>query len=118
MCKKNEILKIIKGIELFLNFNEVSKTNFSVNLRLVKNNLRSKNFKASEIYNFTDESDEDVVDEHGFILTFADGYVTPHNMWEYVTFKNHEFPKIQPGTQTVEVIGLDELIIVPRWWML
>lgn len=73
---------------------------------------------ASEIYNFTDESDEDVVDEHGFILTFADGYVTPHNMWEYVTFKNHEFPKIQPGTQTVDVIGLDELIIVPRWWML
>lgn len=73
---------------------------------------------ASEVYNFTDEENEDIVDEHGFILTFADGYVTPHNMWQYVTFKNHEFPKIQPGSQTVDVVGLTELIIVPRWWML
>ena len=73
---------------------------------------------AAEIYNFTDENDVDMTDEHGFILTFADGHVTPRNMLQYVTFKDHEFPKIEPGMQIVEITGLDELIIVPRWWML
>jgi len=72
---------------------------------------------AGDTYRFTDENNVDMTDEHGFILTFADGYVTPKNMLQYVTFKNHEFPMIEPGIQPVEVSGLT-LTIVPRWWML
>ena len=48
-AKKNEISNIIKGIELFLKCKNASKTNFLVNLKLIKDNLRSKNFKANDI---------------------------------------------------------------------
>ena len=54
-AKKNEILKIIKGIQLFLNCHTSSKTNFSVNLELIKNNLRSRNFNVSEINSYLKE---------------------------------------------------------------
>ena len=47
--KKNEISNIIKGIELFLKCKNALKTNFMVNLKLIKDSLRSKNFNTNEV---------------------------------------------------------------------
>lgn len=74
---------------------------------------------AGETYNFTDESSHIMTDEHGFNITFADGLSTPKNMIEYVTFKDHLFPKIEPGIQPVEISDtIEKLVIYPRWWRL
>ena len=53
--KKNEIFNIIKGIELFLKCKMAFKTNFTGNLQSIKENLRSKNFKADEINQYLKE---------------------------------------------------------------
>ena len=73
---------------------------------------------AAEVYKWTDEGEEIITDEHGFDLEFANGLVYPANMLKYVTFKNHLFPKIEPGIQPVELSGITELVIIPRWWLL
>lgn len=74
---------------------------------------------AAELYDWTDESDATMTDEHGFTIEFANGPVTPRNMNEYVIFKDHNYPLIVPGVQAVEISDtINGLIIVPRWWML
>lgn len=73
---------------------------------------------AAEIYKWTDEQDALMTDEHGFDIEFANGPVYPSNMLKYVVFANHEFPQIVPGMNAIEVDGITELVIVPRWWLL
>lgn len=73
---------------------------------------------AGDVYYFTDEQNTIMTDELGFDIEFADGLVTPANMLKFITFKNHEFPLIEPGTQRVELSGGIVIEIVPRWWML
>lgn len=73
---------------------------------------------AAEVYDWTDNLDNVMTDELQFTLEFANGYVNSANWIRYVTFKNHKFPKIEPGTQPVGVSGGIEIEIIPRWWML
>jgi len=73
---------------------------------------------AAEVYDFTDENDDIVTDELDFNIEFANGYVVPANKIRLIAFKNHEFPKIEPGMQRVELSGTITIEIVPRWWVL
>lgn len=72
---------------------------------------------AAAEYVFTDEQGHIMTDEHLFEITFVNGPVVPKSMLEYVTFKNHIFPKIEPGVQPVEITStITRLEITPRWW--
>ena len=73
---------------------------------------------ADELVLFTDELGDIVTDEHGFYLEFANGLVYPASMLQYVVFKDHLFPRVVPGTQTVDLVDITEIEIIPRWWML
>ena len=73
---------------------------------------------ADEVQDWTDEYGDIITDEHGFYLQFANGYVYPASVLQYVVFANHEFPQIVPGNQAVDLDGITELVMYPRWWML
>ena len=73
---------------------------------------------ADEVQDWTDEYGNIITDEHGFYLEFANGYVYPASVLQYVVFANHEFPKIVPGVNAVDLSGITELVVIPRWWML
>ena len=51
-AKKNEIIHIIKGIELLLDSKKALTTDFLKNLKSIKDNLCKKNFKAKDISNY------------------------------------------------------------------
>ena len=71
----------------------------------------------AEVYAWTDEQNQVMTDEHLFDIEFADGAVSPTNMIEYVTFKDHLFPKIESGTVPIEFSNtITKLEIIPRWW--
>ena len=73
---------------------------------------------ADDVQDWTDEYGDIITDEHGFYLQFANGYVYPASVLQYVVFANHEFPMIVPGTQAVDLAGITSIVIYPRWWML
>ena len=73
---------------------------------------------ADELQDWTDEYGDIITDEHGFYLQFANGYVYPASMLQYVVFANHLFPMIVPGIQAVDLTDITEIVIIPRWWML
>ena len=73
---------------------------------------------ADDIQLWTDQYGDIMLDEHGFYLEFANGYVYPASVLQYVVFANHEFPRIVPGLNAVDLDGITELVVIPRWWML
>ena len=73
---------------------------------------------ADDVQLWTNQYGDIMLDEHGFYLEFANGYVYPASVLQYVVFANHEFPKIVPGLNNIDLSGITELVVIPRWWML
>ena len=74
---------------------------------------------AGEPYPWTDENDEQLVQELGIGLELLDGTLYPTNMLGYIEFFNSIMPKIEPGEQPVRMSPtITRLEIIPRWWRL
>lgn len=64
----------------------------------------------------TDEFLDNITDELGFIIEVSQGSIYPRPSSATVTFSNHEYPKIIPGQNSVNISGITSLTIIPRWW--
>lgn len=45
-----------------------------------------------------------------------DAYYGSTNLNPYVTVSGYEFPKLEPGSNTISISGLTSVKITPRWW--
>lgn len=76
-------------------------------------------FPAGQLYPWTDENGEQMVQELGIGLEFVDGTSYPKSMLQYIEFVNSKMPKIPPGEQPIRMSStITELVIIPRWWRL
>ena len=74
---------------------------------------------AGELYPWTEENGEQLVEEIGIGLELRNGSEYPPNMLGNITFVNSLMPKIEPGEQPVRMSPtITELVIIPRWWRL
>lgn len=64
----------------------------------------------------TDEFLDNITDELGFAIEVTKGSIYPRPSSATVTFSNHEYPKIIPGQNSVNISGITSLTIIPRWW--
>lgn len=69
-------------------------------------------------HNLTDEELVDITDERGAAIEVAKE-ATPEWAEAYVEFVNYVYPQIKPGDVPVWMSsGIEELTIIPRWWVL
>ena len=74
---------------------------------------------AGELYPWTDENGDQLIQEIGIGLELRDGTEYPANMLGYIEFYDSIMPKIDPGEQPIRFSStITELEIVPRWWRL
>lgn len=74
---------------------------------------------AAEVYPMTDENDEVVTEELNIIIELANGFITPQNMSDKVSYKDSLMPRIPPGEVRIGMTsGIEGVEIIPRWWVL
>lgn len=74
---------------------------------------------SGQLYPLEEEGGEDILTELNVVIEVANGYLTPQNMTNYISFKNSLMPKIPPGEVRIGMTsGIEGLEIIPRWWVL
>lgn len=71
------------------------------------------------LYPWTDENEEQITEELGFVIQFVNGAYYPTNMLSHIQFVNNIMPKIPTGESPVRMSPtITRLEIIPRWWRL